>query len=256
MSTIDQTEESPRNLMSQKDFEKRKHSLQVELLKWQHHVKDTGQKHMVVFEGRDGAGKGGTIKRFMEHMNPKTARVVALDKPTETERVQWYWQRYVKELPKSGEITLWDRSWYNRATVERVMGFANEEEVESFFVDCKWMELLWVSTSGGICLTKFWLDVSKKEQARRFKERESNPLKLGKMSPIDRVSQDKWKEYTEAENDIFKKTNTPDAPWVKVKSDCKRSARIACMQYVLLNNDYSGKNLDNIGEINPNILEA
>ena len=249
MSSIDQTEESPRNLMSLREFNKKKHGLQVELLKWQHFVKDTGQKHMIVFEGRDGAGKGGTIKRFMEHMNPKSARVVALDKPTETERKQWYWQRYIKELPKSGEITFWDRSWYNRATVERVMGFASLDEVQTFFIDCPRVEELW--TGGGIHLIKFWLDVSKKEQARRFKERENNPLKLGKLSPIDRVSQDKWKEYTESEEDVFLCSDN----WVRVKSDCKRSARIASMQYVLLKNDYAGKNLDNIGEINPDILK-
>jgi polyphosphate kinase 2 len=235
--------------MTQKEFEKRKHGLQVELLKWQHHVKDTGGKHMVIFEGRDGAGKGGTIKRFMEHMNPKSARVVALDKPTETERRQWYFQRYVRELPKSGEITFWDRSYYNRATVERVMGFANMGEVALFIEHVGCMEALWKES--GIRLTKFWLDVSKKEQARRFKERLNNPLKLGKLSPIDLVAQDKWEEYTEAEYDVV--NHTPN--WIVVKSDCKRSARIACMQYILLNNDYAGKNVDNIGTINPDILK-
>ena len=241
------TEEGPRNLISIKEFEKKKHGLQVELLKWQHFVKDAGQKHIILFEGRDAAGKGGTIKRFLEHMNPKSARVVALDKPTETERQQWYWQRYIKEFPKSGEITFWDRSWYNRATVEKVMSFATANEVQDFFNECPVLENLW---SKKIKIIKFWLDVSKKEQARRFKERENNPLKLGKLSPIDRVSQDKWKEYSQAEESIFLCTDN----WVKVKSDCKRSARIACMQYVLLNNDYPGKNLDNIGELNLHIL--
>lgn len=245
--SISSTEEGPRNLISIKEFEKMKHGLQVELLKWQHHVKDTGQKHIILFEGRDAAGKGGTIKRFLEHMNPKSARVVALDKPTETERQQWYWQRYVKELPKSGEITFWDRSWYNRATVEQVMGFATKDEIQDFFNECPVLENLW---SQKIKMIKFWLDVSKKEQARRFKERENNPLKLGKLSPIDLLSQEKWKEYTKAEESIFLCTDN----WVKVKSDCKRSARIACMQYVLLNNDYAGKNLDNIGELNLHIL--
>jgi polyphosphate kinase 2 len=249
VSTIDQTEESPRNLISLREFNKKKHGLQVELLKWQHHAKDHGEKHIVVFEGRDGAGKGGTIKRFMEHMNPKSARVVALDKPTETERQQWYWQRYIKELPKAGEITLWDRSWYNRATVERVMGFSDMGKVALFIEHTGCMEMMWKES--GLRLTKFWLDVSKKEQARRFKERENNPLKLGKLSPIDLLSQEKWKEYTEAEYDIL--NHTPN--WVVVKSDCKRSARIACMQYVLLNNEYAGKNLANIGEMDTTILE-
>jgi polyphosphate kinase 2 len=249
MSTIDQTEESPNNLMSLKEFNKKKYGLQVELLKWQHSVKDRGEKHIVLFEGRDGAGKGGTIKRFMEHMNPKSARVVALDKPTETERAQWYWQRYIRELPKSGEITLWDRSFYNRATVERVMGFSDMGKVALFIEHTGCMEMMWKES--GIKLMKFWLDVSKKEQSRRFKERLNNPLKLGKLSPIDLVAQDKWDEYSEAESDIL--NHTPN--WVVVKSDCKRSARIACMQYVLLNNDYSGKNEDNIGKINPEILK-
>jgi polyphosphate kinase len=244
--SISLTEEGPRNLISIKEFEKKKHGLQVELLKWQHFVKDTGQKHIILFEGRDAAGKGGTIKRFLEHMNPKSARVVALDKPTETERQQWYWQRYVKEFPKSGEITFWDRSWYNRATVERVMGFANMGEVALFLEEAPILEKIW--QDNGIKITKFWLDVSKKEQARRFKEREQNPLKLGKLSPIDLLSQEKWKEYTEAESDIF--GHTPN--WVRVASDCKRSARLICMQYILLNNDYAGKNLGNIGE--PHIL--
>ena len=237
MSTIDQTEEGPRNLISLKEFEKKKYELQVELLKWQHHVKDNGEKHIIIFEGKDGAGKGGTIKRFMEHMNPKSARVVALDKPTESERTQWYWQRYIKELPKSGEITFWDRSWYNRATVEKVMGFATEDEVNIFLQEAPIIEQM--LKNNGFKIIKFWLDVSKKEQSRRFKERQSNPLKLGKMSPIDRVSQEKWKEYCEAEAAIFDATQD----WIVVDSDCKRTARLACMSIVLIQNNYSGKNI-------------
>ena len=237
MSSIDQTEEGPRNLISLKEFEKKKYELQVELLKWQHHVKDNGEKHIIIFEGKDGAGKGGTIKRFMEHLNPKSARVVALDKPTESERTQWYWQRYIKELPKAGEITFWDRSWYNRATVERVMGFASQVEVDLFLHETPVIEQM--LKNNGFQIIKFWLNVSKKEQSRRFKERQSNPLKLGKMSPIDRVSQDKWDEYCEAENDIFVKTDS----WIRVDSDCKRSARLACMSTVLSQNNYSGKAL-------------
>jgi polyphosphate kinase 2 len=240
LSSIDQTEEGPRNLISLKEFEKKKYALQVELLKWQHHVKDKGEKHIIIFEGKDGAGKGGTIKRFMEHLNPKSARIVALDKPTESERQQWYWQRYFKELPKSGEITFWDRSWYNRATVEKVMGFATKEEVDLFLQEAPVIEQM--LRNNGFKILKFWLRVSKKEQSRRFKERESNPLKLGKMSPIDRVSQEKWKEYCLAEDDIFAKTDS----WITVDSDCKRTARLACMEIVLKQNDYAGKNLHNI----------
>ena len=235
MSSIDQTEEGPRNLISLKEFEKKKYELQVELLKWQHHAKDNGEKHIIIFEGKDGAGKGGTIKRFMEHLNPKSARVVALDKPTESERTQWYWQRYIKELPKAGEITFWDRSWYNRATVERVMGFASQQEVDLFLHEAPLIEQM--LKNNGFKIIKFWLDVSKKEQSRRFKERQSNPLKLGKMSPIDRVSQDKWNEYCEAENAIFAKTQD----WIKIDSDCKRTARLACMSIVLNTYQYSGK---------------
>jgi polyphosphate kinase 2 len=235
LSSIDQTEEGPRNLISLKEFEKKKYALQVELLKWQHHVKDCGEKHIIIFEGKDGAGKGGTIKRFMEHLNPKSARVVALDKPTESERQQWYWQRYIKELPKAGEITFWDRSWYNRATVEKVMGFADNYEVERFLEEAPVIEEM--LANNGFKIIKFWLNVSKKEQSRRFKERENNPLKLGKMSPIDRVSQDKWKQYCEAEDIIFANTKN----WIKVDSDCKRTARLACMSAVINEYDYAGK---------------
>ena len=235
MSTIDDTEKSPRNLISLKEYEKKKYLLQIELLKWQNHVRETKTQHIIIFEGKDGAGKGGTIKRFLEHMNPKSARVVALDKPTETERQQWYWQRYFKELPKAGEITFWDRSWYNRATVEKVMGFATPQEVELFLNEAPIVEQM--LKNNGFKIIKFWLNVSKKEQSRRFKERQSNPLKLGKMSPIDRVSQDKWKEYGEAEQDIFYKTDD----WTIIDSDCKRTARLACMSIVIGQNNYPGK---------------
>jgi polyphosphate kinase 2 len=249
MSTIDQTEESPRNLISVKEYEAKKYLLQIELLKWQNHVKEANTQHIIIFEGRDAAGKGGAIKRFMEHLNPRTARVVALNKPTDAETREWYWQRYIAQFPHAGEITFWDRSWYNRAGVESVLGFARESEVERFFSEARQLERIF--TEAGIQIIKFWYSVNKKEQARRFKERETHPLKQGKLSEIDLISQDKWEEYTKAKDRMFKETEN----WIQVKSNCKRSARIASMQYVLLNNEYEGKDLANIGEINKDILK-
>ena len=253
MSTIDQTEASPRNLISLKEYEAKKYLLQVELLKWQNHVKETNTQHIIIFEGRDAAGKGGSIKRFMEHLNPRTARVVALSKPTEQETKEWYWQRHIKEFPKAGEITFWDRSWYNRAGVESVLGFCTRDQVEQFYKEAPILEKVW--NEGGIKIIKFWYSVNKKEQSRRFKERETHPLKQGKLSEVDLISQDLWDAYTKAKNEMFARTNIPECPWIQVRSNCKRSARLASMQYVLLSNDYEGKNLDNIGVINPSILK-
>jgi polyphosphate kinase len=250
MSTIDQTEDTPRNLISLKEYEAKKYLLQIELLKWQNHVKETNTQHIIIFEGRDAAGKGGAIKRFMEHLNPRTARVVALNKPTEQESKEWYWQRYIAQFPHAGEITFWDRSWYNRAGVESVLGFASMEQVDQFYKEAKVLEQVW--TEAGIQIIKFWYSVNQKEQARRFKEREIHPLKQGKLSEIDLISQDKWDEYTQAKNRMFKETEN----WVQVKSNCKRSARIASMQYVLEINDYEGKDLTNIGSIDTNILKG
>lgn len=246
-------DEPTRNLMSLKDYEDHKYLLQIELLKWQNFVREKETQHIVIFEGRDAAGKGGTIKRFMEHLNPRYARVVALDKPTELERKEWYWSRYIREFPRAGEITFWDRSWYNRAGVEPVMGFCTPEQTNHFYRECSKLEKIW--TQANIQIIKFWFSVSKTEQTRRFKERELHPLKLGKLSPIDIASQTLWEEYTKAKNRMFKQSNAKECPWVQVKSDCKRSARIASMQYVLLKNDYPERNLVNIGTINPEILK-
>jgi len=254
LSTIDQTEASPRNLISLKDYEAKKYLLQIELLKWQNYVKETNTQHIIVFEGRDAAGKGGSIKRFMEHLNPRTARVVALSKPTEQEAKEWYWQRHIKEFPKAGEITFWDRSWYNRAGVECVLGFCTREQTEQFYKEAPILEKVWVE--GGIKIIKFWYSVSKKEQARRFKERETHPLKQGKLSEVDMISQDLWDEYTRAKNEMFARTNIPECPWIQVRSNCKRSARIASMQYVLLKNDYPDRSLENIGVIDSSILKG
>jgi polyphosphate kinase len=205
-----------KNLMSRKSYERQKYRLQVELLKLQAWVKETGQKVVILFEGRDAAGKGGTIKRFMEHLNPRGARVVALEKPSETERGQWYFQRYVQHLPTAGEIALFDRSWYNRAGVERVMGFCNQEEYLEFMRQAPEFERNLVRS--GVHLIKFWFSVSREEQRRRFKEREVHPLKQWKLSPIDLASLDKWDDYTKAKEAMFFYTDTADSPWTVIKS--------------------------------------
>ena len=205
--------------------------LQVELLKMQNWVKESGEKIVVLFEGRDAAGKGGTIKRFMEHLNPRGARVVALEKPNERERTQWYFQRYVEQLPAAGEIVFFDRSWYNRAGVERVMGFCTPQEYLEFMRQTPELERMLVRS--GIRLFKFWFSVTRDEQLRRFKARETDPLKQWKLSPIDRASLDKWDEYTEAKEAMFFYTDTADAPWTIIKSDDKKRARLNAMQHFL-----------------------
>lgn len=249
---IEDFEAGSKNLISLKEYEAHKHLLQIELLKWQNFVKEQKTQHIIIFEGRDAAGKGGSIKRFMEHLNPRTARVVALDKPTELEQKEWYWSRYIKEFPKAGEITFWDRSWYNRAGVEPVMGFCTTEQTKQFYKECPKLEKIWVEA--GIQIIKFWYSVSKTEQKRRFEDRETHPLKQGKLSSIDVASQTLWAEYTKAKNEMYKHSNIAECPWIQVKSDCKRSARIASMQYVLLKNNYPDRNLEAIGTINQSIL--
>ena len=205
--------------------------LQRELLKVQRWVQETGERIVVLFEGRDAAGKGGTIKRFMEHMNPRTARVVALQKPTEREATQWFFQRYLHHLPSAGEIVMFDRSWYNRAGVERVMGFCTPAEYLEFMRQCPDLERMFVRS--GIRLFKYWFSVSRDEQRRRFASRETDPLKQWKLSPIDLASLDKWDDYTEAKEAMFFYTDTADAPWTIVKADDKKRARLNCMQHFL-----------------------
>ena len=240
------------NLLRRATYEQQKFKLQVELLKLQNWVKETGQRVVIVFEGRDAAGKGGTIKRFMEHLNPRGARVVALEKPSETERGQWYFQRYVQHLPTHGEIVLFDRSWYNRAGVERVMGFCSEREYQDFMHQAPEFERHLVSS--GIHLIKFWFSVSRAEQRRRFKERENHPLKQWKLSPIDKASLDKWDEYTRAKEAMFFETDTADSPWTVIKSDCKKRARLNAMRYALHKLPYTGKDLAQIGKLDPLIV--
>lgn len=241
-----------KNLMLRKNYERSKYQLQVELLKLQAWVKETGQKVVILFEGRDAAGKGGAIKRFMEHLNPRGARVVALEKPTESERGQWYFQRYIQHLPTSGEIVLFDRSWYNRAGVERVMGFCTQSEYDDFMRQVPEFERNLVRS--GIHLFKFWFSVSRKEQRRRFKEREKHPLKQWKLSPIDKASLDKWDDYTHAKEAMFFSTDTADAPWIVIKSDCKKRARLNAMRYVLHRLAYSQKDGARIGPVDPLIV--
>ncbi|WP_128003482.1 polyphosphate kinase 2 [Piscinibacter defluvii] len=238
-----------RYLMSRKNYEAQKYLLQVELLKLQAWVKETRQRVVILFEGRDAAGKGGTIKRFMEHLNPRGARVVALEKPSEIERGQWYFQRYVEHLPTAGEIVLFDRSWYNRAGVERVMGFCSDAEYQEFMRQCPDFERHLVRS--GLHLIKFWFSVSRKEQRRRFKEREAHPLKQWKLSPIDMASLDKWDDYTKAKEGMFFETDTADAPWTVIKSDCKKRARLNAMRYVLHKLPYTLKDVDQIGALDP-----
>ena len=220
-------------------YERHKEELQVELLKVQSWVKLTGQKIVVIFEGRDAAGKGGTIKRFMEHLNPRAARVVALEKPTDHERGQWYFQRYIEHLPTEGEMVFFDRSWYNRAGVERVMGFCDSLEYLEFMRQVPDLERMLVRS--GIQLFKYWFSVTHEEQMRRFEARTDDPLKQWKLSPIDKESQGKWDEYTEAKEAMFFYTDTADAPWTVVKSDDKKRARLNCMQHFLTNLDYPDK---------------
>ena len=235
-------------------YEEHMLQLQRELLKAQHWVAESGERLVVLFEGRDGAGKGGTIKRFMEHMNPRTARVVALQKPTERERTQWFFQRYITHLPGAGELVLFDRSWYNRAGVERVMGFCTPSEYLEFMRQCPELERMLVRS--GIRLVKYWFSVTREEQRRRFAERESDPLKQWKLSPIDRASMEKWDQYTEAKEAMFFYTDTADAPWTIVKTDDKKRARLNCMQHFLSLLPYPAKDRSIVTGPDPLIVGA
>lgn len=228
--------------MNRDEYEALKTELQIEMLKMQGWVKETGQRIVILFEGRDAAGKGGTIKRMMEHMNPRGARVVALEKPSQEEQGQWYFQRYVKHLPSNGEIVLFDRSWYNRAGVERVMNFCKPGDYLEFMRQAPELERMLVRS--GIKFFKLWFSVSRNEQFRRFQQRRHDPLKQWKLSPIDLASLDKWSDYTEAKEAMFFYTDTADAPWTVVKSDCKKRARINAMRHILHSLDYPNKNTE------------
>ncbi|NOU07723.1 MAG: polyphosphate kinase 2 [Hyphomicrobiaceae bacterium] len=238
--------------ISTKDYEKHKAELQIELLKVQDWVKTTEQRIVVLFEGRDGAGKGGTIKRFTEHLNPRGARVVALEKPTDREKTQWYFQRYIERLPAGGEIVFFDRSWYNRAGVERVMNFCKPNEYLEFMRQTPDLERMLVRS--GILLFKYWFSVTREEQLRRFQARKNEPLKKWKLSPIDRQSLDKWDDYTEAKEAMFFHTDTADAPWTIIKSDDKKRARLNCMKHFLSSLDYPNKDTHVIAAPDPLIV--
>ncbi len=234
------------------DYERELTKLQIELLKLQNYVKEKGLKILMIFEGRDAAGKGGTIKRITEHLNPRGARVVALEKPSDIEKTQWYFQRYTQYLPSAGEIVMFDRSWYNRAGVEPVMGFCTTEEHHEFLREVPEFEKMLVKSD--IILFKFYFSVSKKEQAKRFKKREIDPLKQFKLSPVDKESQNLWDKYTIAKFSMLMASNTDVAPWTVIRSDNKKAARLNCIKYILSHVDYERKTDDKIFEIDNEIL--
>ncbi|MGY1683738.1 polyphosphate kinase 2 [Geodermatophilus sp. SYSU D01176] len=243
------TERLPR-----KDYEREKRRLQIQLLRLQGWVKDTGQQLVVLFEGRDAAGKGGTIKRFTEHLNPRGTKVVALDKPSEREQTQWYFQRYVQHLPAAGEIALFDRSWYNRAGVERVMGYCTDEQYRRFMRQAPEFERMLVDS--GIRLVKFWFSVSRREQRTRFIVRRIDPVRQWKLSPTDLASLDRWDDYTAAKEAMFAATDTDHAPWTVIKSNDKKRARLEALRYVLCALPYEGKDESVVGRPDPNIVVA
>jgi polyphosphate kinase 2 len=238
--------------MSRPEYEEQKRLLQIELLKLQKWTQANGLRHVLVFEGRDAAGKGGTIKRFMEHLNPRGARVVALEKPTEKERTQWYFQRYVHHLPAAGEIVMFDRSWYNRAGVERVMGFCTPKQHAEFVRQAPLFEQMLVNDA--ISLTKLWFSVSSSEQRTRFTIRHIDPVRQWKLSPTDLASLDKWDDYTASKEDMFTWTDTEVAPWTVIKSNDKKRARVNAMRHVLNKFDYAGKDFEAVGQPDPLIV--
>ncbi|BBZ38292.1 polyphosphate kinase 2 [Mycobacterium conspicuum] len=238
--------------MPRDEYERLKRRLQIELLKLQNHAKRIGARHVIVFEGRDAAGKGGTIQRFMEHLNPRSARTVALEKPSEREKTQWYLQRYVTHLPAGGEIVLFDRSWYNRAGVEKVMGFCTPEEHAQFLREAPVFERMLVND--GIDLTKFWFSVSPAEQRTRFAVRLVDPVRQWKFSPMDMESINRWDDYTAAKEEMFEATDTDLAPWIVVRSNDKKRARINAMRYVLAKSEYDDKDVELVGEPDPLIV--
>ena len=227
---LEDNEASPSRL-KRKEYERELARLQLELVKLQHWVKHAGLRVVLVFEGRDAAGKGGVIQRIVEPLNPRGATIVALGTPSDREKTQWYFQRYVAELPAAGEIVLFDRSWYNRAGVERVMGFCTDEEYWDFMQSCPELERMLVRD--GIILRKYWFSVSDAEQERRFQKRSADPTRRWKLSPMDIKSRDLWVEYSRAKDEMFRYTHTPDAPWYTVESDDKRRARLNCISHLI-----------------------
>jgi polyphosphate kinase 2 len=240
-------------LMDREGYEEEKYLLQVELLKFQYWSEDSGAKHVLVFEGRDAAGKGGTIKRFVEHLDPRGARVVALTKPSSSEQGQWYFQRYVQHLPTAGEIVLFDRSWYNRAGVERVMGFCTDGQYDTFMTQAPMFERMLVDS--GTTVTKLWFSVTRSEQRTRFAIRQIDPVRRWKLSPMDLESLDRWEDYTAAKEAMITKTDKKRAPWMQVKSNDKKRARINAMRAFLHQFDYEGKDHDVVYAPDPMVVK-
>ncbi|WP_253250223.1 polyphosphate kinase 2 [Arthrobacter globiformis] len=238
--------------MTRPEYEMEKYLLQIELLKFQYWGQDNGLKNVIVFEGRDAAGKGGTIKRFTEHLDPRSARTVALGKPSDREQGQWYFQRYVQHLPTAGEIVMFDRSWYNRANVEKVMGFCTDEEYRSFMWQVPEFERMLVDS--GIHLNKFWFSVTRREQRTRFAIRQIDPVRRWKLSPMDLASLDRWDDYTDAKEQTFLRTDTDDAPWITIKSNDKKRGRINALRFFLNQFDYEGKDTSVVYEPDPLIV--
>ncbi len=238
--------------MSREEYEFDKYRLQVELLKFQYWGQDLGLKNVIVFEGRDAAGKGGTIKRFTEHLDPRSARTVALSKPSDREQGQWYFQRYVQHLPTAGEIVMFDRSWYNRANVERVMGFCTDEEYRTFMGQAPLFEKMLVDS--GIHLCKFWFSVTRHEQRTRFAIRQIDPVRRWKLSPVDLASLDRWEDYTEAKEQTFLRTDTDHAPWITIKSNDKKRGRINAIRFFLNQFDYGDKDTSIVYDPDPLIV--
>jgi len=238
--------------MGREEYEQEKYRLQVELLKFQYWTQDTGAKHLILFEGRDAAGKGGTIKRFEEHLNPRHLRTVALNKPTTTEQGQWYFQRYISHFPTAGDMVLFDRSWYNRAGVERVMGFCTDEEYHQFLTQAPLLEKM--ITNAGMSLTKLWFSVTQSEQRTRFAIRQIDPVRQWKLSPMDIESLDRWQAYGDAKDAMFAATDTDYAPWVSIKSNDKKRARVNAMRYFLNQFDYHGKDTSVVHDPDPLIV--
>lgn len=238
--------------LSREEYDVQKYLLQIELLKLQYWGEDTGQRHLILFEGRDAAGKGGTIKRFTEYMNPRTARVVALNKPSDREQGQWYFQRYINHFPTEGEIVLFDRSWYNRAGVERVMGFSSDDQYTTFMNQVPLFEKMLVDE--GIHLTKFWFSVTQSEQRTRFAIRQIDPVRRWKLSPMDLESLDRWEDYTAAKEAMFLHTDTDHAPWTTIRSNDKKRARLNAIRYFLSQFEYDDKDHEVVGSPDPLIV--
>lgn len=235
------------------DYEHQLEQLQIELVKWQRWIADTGQRVAVIFEGRDAAGKGGTIKRFVEHMNPRSLRVVALNKPTDLERKQWYFRRYIKELPNAGEVVFFDRSWYNRAVVEPVMGFCDEDQYQQFMRQVPEFEHMLFED--GVHVIKLWFSINKDEQSKRFNDRRNNPLKQWKLSPVDEKGQEMWDSYTYYKEQMFARTHTNFSPWTILKTNNKKVARLEAIRHVLSKFEYEGKTSANTNVLpDPNVV--